>query len=119
VLLLARIAINALVEAGIGVFTYVANNEQLRNLAFWRLGSVGGASWTILAFVAPAIGAAMLVVDADGRAEQVDLYTSSGSQRLDAAALEAVRRWRFVPARQGDRAVAAWVLVPLSFRLES
>jgi iron complex transport system permease protein len=62
VLLLAGIAINALTEAGIGVFTYVANDEQLRNLAFWRLGSVGGASWTILSFVAPAIFAAAAVL---------------------------------------------------------
>jgi iron complex transport system permease protein len=62
VLLLAGIAINALVEAGIGVFTYIANDEQLRNLAFWRLGSVGGASWTMLAFVAPAIAGATLVL---------------------------------------------------------
>jgi iron complex transport system permease protein len=62
VLLLAGIAVNALVEAGIGSFTYIANDEQLRNLAFWRLGSVGGASWTILAYVAPAICGATLVL---------------------------------------------------------
>jgi protein TonB len=59
-----------------------------------------------------------VLVDADGNAEQVDVRTSSGSVRLDAAALEAVRRWKFVPAKQGDRAIAAWVLVPISFRLE-
>jgi len=59
-----------------------------------------------------------VLVGADGRPEQVDVRTSSGSPRLDAAALEAVRRWKFVPARQGDRALAAWVLVPISFRLE-
>jgi protein TonB len=29
-----------------------------------------------------------------------------------------VRRWKFVPARQGERPVAAWVLVPILFRLE-
>jgi iron complex transport system permease protein len=62
VLLLAGIAVNALVEAGIGSFTYIANDEQLRNLTFWRLGSVGGASWTILAVVAPAIVGATLVL---------------------------------------------------------
>jgi len=62
VLLLAGIAVNALVEAGIGSFTYIANDEQLRNLAFWRLGSVGGASWAILSFVGPAIAGATLVL---------------------------------------------------------
>jgi protein TonB len=59
-----------------------------------------------------------VLVTADGQPEQVEVRTSSGSPRLDAAALETVRRWRFVPARQGDRPLAAWVLVPISFRLE-
>jgi protein TonB len=59
-----------------------------------------------------------VLVTPDGQAEQVALHSSSGSPRLDASALETVRRWKFVPARQGDRAIAAWVLVPISFRLE-
>jgi len=59
-----------------------------------------------------------VLVTADGRPGEVEVRTSSGSPRLDAAALETVRRWRFVPARQGDRPLAAWVLVPISFRLE-
>ncbi len=59
-----------------------------------------------------------VLVDPDGQAEQVEVRTSSGSPRLDASALETVRRWKFVPARQGDRPIAAWVLVPISFRLE-
>ena len=59
-----------------------------------------------------------VLVSADGQPEQVDVRTSSGSPRLDSAALDTVRRWKFVPARQGERPVAAWVLVPISFRLE-
>ena len=59
-----------------------------------------------------------VLVDAAGNARQVELRTSSRFERLDEAALEAVRRWRFVPARQGDRPVAAWVLVPIVFTLE-
>jgi protein TonB len=57
-------------------------------------------------------------VTADGIADTVELRSTSGSDRLDRAALEAVRRWRFVPARQGDARVAAWVLVPISFSIE-
>ena len=57
-------------------------------------------------------------VDASGRAEAVEIETSSGSPRLDHAARETVRRWRFVPARRGDQAVAASVLVPIIFTLE-
>lgn len=60
-----------------------------------------------------------VLVSAEGLPEQIELRESAGSPRLDTAAQEAVRRWRFVPARQGDRAVAAWVLVPLVFKLEN
>lgn len=54
-------------------------------------------------------------VSADGKAERVEINTSSGFELLDAAAREAVARWRFVPARRGPEKVAAWVLVPISF----
>lgn len=56
-------------------------------------------------------------VSADGLARQVEVARSSGSPRLDAAALDAVRRWRFQPARQGAQALAGWVQVPINFRL--
>jgi protein TonB len=57
-------------------------------------------------------------VSADGAAEKVELHTSSGWPRLDQAAGDAVRNWRFVPAKQGDQAVPAWVIVPINFNLE-
>jgi protein TonB len=57
-------------------------------------------------------------VSAAGLPERVELAASSGSPRLDQAALETVRRWRFVPAQQGGKAVAAGVLVPIVFRLD-
>jgi protein TonB len=59
-----------------------------------------------------------VLVTRDGAAASVALEKSSGSLQLDAAALEAVRHWRFVPARQGAQPVEAWVLVPIVFRLE-
>ena len=58
-------------------------------------------------------------VTPDGIAAQVEIRESSGFERLDKAARDTVQRWRFVPARQGDRGVAAWVLVPISFSLRS
>lgn len=54
-----------------------------------------------------------------GLADEVQIRTSSGSERLDKAAQEAVRQWRFVPARRGDTPVAEWVAVPISFSLRS
>ena len=59
-----------------------------------------------------------VLVAADGRAESVEIATSSGFERLDRAALDAVRRWRFVPARRGGDAVAATVNVPIAFALD-
>jgi len=59
-----------------------------------------------------------VMVTAEGMAERVELKASSGADRLDRAALDAVKRWRFVPARQGEQTVAAWVVVPISFSLE-
>lgn len=58
-------------------------------------------------------------VGSGGSAESVQIRSSCGYEELDQAALEAVRRWRFVPARQGDQPIAAWVLVPITFTLES
>jgi len=58
-------------------------------------------------------------VSAQGTASAVELESSSGHARLDEAAQETVRRWRFVPARRGAEAIDDWVLVPVVFRLDS
>jgi protein TonB len=58
-------------------------------------------------------------VTPEGNAAQVEIRESSGFERLDKAARDTVLRWRFVPARQGDQGVAAWVLVPISFSIRS
>lgn len=58
-------------------------------------------------------------VDEKGNVEDVEVQASSGFARLDEAALAAVRHWRFLPARLGERAVAGWALVPINFRLRS
>jgi protein TonB len=58
-------------------------------------------------------------VNPQGRPDTVEVESSSGYSRLDRAAMDAVRKWKFVPAKQGDQAVAAWVLVPLNFELKA
>jgi protein TonB len=57
-------------------------------------------------------------VDAAGSVQGIKVHKSSGSQRLDDAALAAVRRWRFVPARSGGDTVAGVAIVPIHFELE-
>lgn len=58
-------------------------------------------------------------VNTEGRPELVEIEKSCGFQRLDRAALDAVRKWKFVPAKQGEQPVAATVLVPLNFELKN
>lgn len=60
----------------------------------------------------------LVQITADGAAGSVTLQTSSGSARLDQAALEAVKKWRFVPAKRGEQAVSASVIVPVRFSIE-
>jgi iron complex transport system permease protein len=50
-MLLAGIAVNALAGAGLGLLSFLATDEQLRNLQFWLLGSLGGARWSAVALV--------------------------------------------------------------------
>ncbi|MBL8409258.1 MAG: TonB family protein [Candidatus Accumulibacter phosphatis] len=58
-------------------------------------------------------------VETSGRPSQIEVRKSSGSPRLDQAALDAVWHWRFVPAKRGEEALAAWVLVPITFHLKN
>lgn len=56
-------------------------------------------------------------VQADGTIGAAQVHQSSGDPELDRAALDAIREWRFVPAARDGRVVAAWVLVPVQFKL--
>ena len=58
-----------------------------------------------------------VLVDEEGRSKSVEVNKSSGSVALDRAATEAIKRWRFLPARNGDKPVESWVKVPIDFRL--
>jgi periplasmic protein TonB len=61
----------------------------------------------------------LVQVSANGEPESVQVKQSSGYFRLDDAALKAVRKWRFAPARRGTEAIASSITVPLVFRLDS
>lgn len=55
-------------------------------------------------------------VSAEGTPLSVEIRNSSGFERLDEAGLQAVRQWRFVPAKRGSDNVVASVLVPIQFK---
>lgn len=54
-MLLAGIALGALAGAATGVLIYMADDRQLRDLTFWGMGSLGGASWHKMAVATPLI----------------------------------------------------------------
>jgi protein TonB len=54
---------------------------------------------------------------ASGKPGEIQIQKSSGRDALDEAALNAVKRWSFVPARQGDVAQDGWVSVPIDFKI--
>ena len=54
-MLLAGIAISALAAAIVGFFITISDDQQLRSITFWTLGSVSGATWIQLAITAPIV----------------------------------------------------------------
>ncbi|GGB43671.1 hemin ABC transporter permease [Tistrella bauzanensis] len=47
-LLLAGVAITAIASAGVGLFAFIGDDQQLRELTFWSMGGLGGARWGLL-----------------------------------------------------------------------
>lgn len=52
-MLLSGIAINAMAGAGIGLLTFIASDNQLRDMAFWSLGSLASLGWPQVLVLAP------------------------------------------------------------------
>ncbi|MBL8579591.1 MAG: iron ABC transporter permease [Mesorhizobium sp.] len=59
-MLLAGIALGAMAGALSGILVYMADDRQLRDLTFWGLGSLAGATWTKIAAAGPIIVIALL-----------------------------------------------------------
>lgn len=60
-LLLAGVAINALAQSFSGLLVFYATDTQIRSITFWKLGSLGGATWSSVAVAAPLILAPVIV----------------------------------------------------------
>ena len=58
-----------------------------------------------------------VLVDTNGRASNVQVMQGSGFSRLDQAAMEAVRKWRFVAATDGTNKIQAYTQVAVTFKL--
>ncbi|WP_245230967.1 FecCD family ABC transporter permease [Parasedimentitalea huanghaiensis] len=60
-MLLAGIALGALAGALSGILVYMADDNQLRDLTFWGMGSLAGATWTKVLAATPIVLAALAV----------------------------------------------------------
>ncbi|CUH88904.1 Hemin transport system permease protein HmuU [Phaeobacter sp. CECT 5382] len=58
-MLLAGIALGALSGATSGILVYIADDTQLRDLTFWGMGSLAGATWVKVLTALPIIGLAL------------------------------------------------------------
>jgi protein TonB len=58
-------------------------------------------------------------VSAEGDSEEVTVQRSSGYDALDEAAIEAVEKWKFIPAKRGETPVSSSVVVPINFVLNN
>ncbi len=56
-------------------------------------------------------------VSAEGLSDAVAVEQSSGHEILDESAVEAVKQWKFIPAKRGETSVASSVIVPIIFTL--
>ena len=66
-------------------------------------------------------GTVVMVVDvaADGSVADARVERSSGEQQLDAAALDAVVKWKFTPQMKNGKPVAGQVRVPVEFKQDA
>ncbi|WP_417842241.1 FecCD family ABC transporter permease [Thalassospira sp.] len=63
IMLLIGVAINAIAIAGVGIFTYLADDAQLRSLTFWQMGALSGnGPADVPALVGMAAGMAYLLM---------------------------------------------------------
>ena len=93
-LLLAGIGVAALAGAGTGLVLFVADDAQLRDITFWGLGSLAGATWGKLAVAGPIIAAALVTapalargLDALALGEAAALHLGIRTERLKSVAI--------------------------------
>jgi iron complex transport system permease protein len=67
-MLLAGIAVMVLAEAITAYLSYLSNDEQLRQLTLWRLGTLGGATWPIVLVTSGLVAGGGAVLLAQSRA---------------------------------------------------
>ena len=81
-MLLTGVAVTALGFAVMGLLIYISKEEQLRDLTFWNLGSLGGASWTKNAILAVIILVCYIMLINKGKALNAMMLGEKDAQHL-------------------------------------
>ncbi|GAA4322903.1 iron ABC transporter permease [Mucilaginibacter gynuensis] len=66
-MLLMGIAVNALCTAVTGLITANAEESELRNITFWMLGSLSGATWELIYAIFPFVMASLILLPLQGQ----------------------------------------------------
>jgi len=82
VMLLTGVAITALGFAFMGLLIYLSKDEELRDLTFWNLGSLGGATWTKNGILAAVIFCCYCVLLPKGKALNAMMLGEKDAQHL-------------------------------------
>lgn len=106
-LVLCGVAVNALSGAGIGLLITVADDAQLRDISFWQLGSVGGATWTFVGACAPFVLLALVALPRQARRLDLLVLGEREARHLGVA----VERTRFTVIALAALATGAAVAV--------
>ena len=101
-LLLGGLAIGALANAGIGLLVFLADDRQLRDITFWMLGSLGGATWGKVLAIAPFL--ALMLGGLPFIARGLDLIVLGEAEAFHmGVAVERLKRIAHRAGRGGDR----------------
>ncbi|BDA85692.1 heme ABC transporter permease [Aureimonas sp. SA4125] len=123
-MLLAGIALAALANALTGFFVFLSDDRQLRDITFWSLGGLGGASWQKLAVSGPLMLAGILLSFLLGRGLNALVLGEAEAFHLGVS-VQRLKRWAiFLVAAVTGAAVATsgvigfvGILVPHLLRL--
>ncbi|MEU6996953.1 iron ABC transporter permease [Nonomuraea sp. NPDC046570] len=81
-LVLTGIAINAIAWAVVGLFTFLADDAELRSISFWNLGTLGGATWPLIGAVVPFVVAGLALMPLFARSLDLLALGERGARHL-------------------------------------
>jgi iron complex transport system permease protein len=93
-MLLAGIAINAMAGALTGLVSYMSDEQQLRSITFWMLGSLSGTTWPLVYCAAPFIIFALILLPVYGK--KLNAFVLGESQANHIGMRTAGIKWRVV-----------------------